>query len=63
MVKDTKNIYISEKESIDLNKIYNNYGFYLKKAEENRKIVEERWTWKESCNQLLKALNYEEKTK
>ena len=48
---------------IKMDKIYNNYGFYLKKAEENRKIVEERWTWKESCNQLLKALNYEEKTK
>lgn len=38
-------------------KIKNNYDFYVKKAGENRKLIEENWTWKNSTNKLVKLLN------
>lgn len=46
-----------------LQKIYDNYQFYLDKAEENHIIVKKRWQWSNSCSQLIEILDkHDEKT-
>lgn len=42
--------------AVKLQKIYDNYQFYLEKAKENRKIVRKRWSWSNSTDQLLEIL-------